>query len=168
MISSDLNITTRYISINIVLSVTEYIISQNWGVQPFAQNVGSWYWGHGRLGPYSIVWFDVLDPTGTEYVSAYAAQNGSIVSAQCGGLKVRPAGANSTYPPVQSSGDPEGFRIELDLGGVGVLEVNVTNVLVAVQGEDYYTRWLGRIEGGLNGTDSWEGVSLHEEFRLLA
>ncbi|KAF4624892.1 hypothetical protein G7Y89_g13276 [Cudoniella acicularis] len=40
---------------------------KNWSNQPFTQNVASWYWGHGRLGPYSLVWFDTIAPNGSEY-----------------------------------------------------------------------------------------------------
>ena len=75
------------------------IESQTWGNQPIVQNLANWVFGHGRVGPYSIVWFDILDSNGTEYISSYAAKDGRIVAAQCSGIKVRPIGANSTYPP---------------------------------------------------------------------
>jgi hypothetical protein len=118
------------------------------------------------VGPYSIVWFDILDSEGKEHVSAYAARDGHIVAANCNGIKVRPIGANSTYPPTQSSGNPEGFNINLDLGGK-VLTANVTNQLVVVPGLTFYARWTGTIVGGINGASDWTGVSLQEEFRYL-
>ncbi|KAI5860319.1 hypothetical protein GGS23DRAFT_607044 [Durotheca rogersii] len=42
----------------------------NWGSAPFVDTVASWYWGHRRLGPYSLVWFDATDTSGTEHVAA--------------------------------------------------------------------------------------------------
>ena len=128
-------------------------LPQNWGDQPFVENVESWFWGHGRLGPYSIVWFDLIHPNGTQYLSAYVAQNGTIVSSQCDGIQVQ-------------SMDPEGLHIDFDLGDKGVLGVNVTDIFVTLQGGDVYTRSLGRLEGGLHGTSSWKGVSQQDEFRF--
>ena len=94
---------------------------QNWGDQPFVDNVESWLWGHGRLGPYSIVWFDLVHPNGTQYLSAYASQSGTIVSSQCDGIQVR-------------STDSERLQIDFDLGDKGVLGVNVTDIFVTLQG----------------------------------
>ena len=125
----------------------------------------SWYWGHGRLGPYSIVWFDVLASNGTEYVSSYAALNGSIIASSCSGIKVRPTGSNSQYPPVVTSGNPQGFYIEMDLGNGEVLQVNVTATLV-VADVVLYTRWIGTMSGAVAGGTVYQGVALYEEFKL--
>jgi len=127
--------------------------------------VQSWYWGHGRLGPYSIVWFDVIAGDGAEYVSSYASLNGSVVASSCSGIKVRPQGANSQYPPVVTSGNPQGFYIELDLGDEEVLEVNVTGTLI-ITDADLYTRWIGTLSGGIQGSSTYHGVALYEEFKF--
>ena len=137
---------------------------QNWGDQPFYASVDSWFWGHGRLGPYSIVWFDALDITGTENVSSYVARDGRIITATCSGISVRPTGANSTYPPTNSTGDPSGFYIEADLGAEGVLQVNATAKVLTVDVEGYYLRWTGTLEGGLKGGEVLSGVGVWEEF----
>ncbi|KAA6414013.1 MAG: hypothetical protein FRX48_02375 [Lasallia pustulata] len=137
---------------------------KNWGDQPFYSSVSSWYWGHGRLGPYSIVWFDALDITGTEYVSSYVAFDGRIVTATCSGISVRPTGANDTYPPTYSSGPPSGFYIEVDLGVEGVLQVNVTATVLTVAVEGLYYRWTGTLEGGVKGGEVLSGAALWEEF----
>ncbi|TVY87058.1 Tyrosinase family protein, partial [Lachnellula willkommii] len=91
---------------------------KNWSDQPFQQNVASWYWGHGRLGDYSIVWFDTLGLDGSEWVSAYASRDGEIVFSSCdaSSLTVRPSGGDDQYPPSASGGDPTGFTIWMDLG----------------------------------------------------
>ena len=126
----------------------------------------SWYWGHGRLGPYSIVWFDVIAGDGAEYVSSYASLNGSIVASSCSGIKVRPWGENSQYPPVITSGNPQGFYIELDLESGGVLEVNVKSTLV-IADVVLYTRWIGTMSGGTQGSSVvYQGVALYEEFKV--
>lgn len=127
--------------------------------------MASWYWGHGRLGPYSIVWFDVLGRDGREYVSSYAARDGKIITASCSGIKVRPTGQNSQYPPVVTSESPQGFHIDLDLGSEGILEVDVTSN-VALVGAIIYTRWTGSMTGGVQGGPVYPGVALYEEFNL--
>jgi hypothetical protein len=76
--------------------------------------LGAGIGGHGRLGPYSIVWYDALTPSGEEYVSAYVALDGKILGAQCNGSLVRLFGTNSTYPPTQASNNPTGFTINVD------------------------------------------------------
>ncbi|KAJ7445626.1 hypothetical protein FB451DRAFT_1005018, partial [Mycena latifolia] len=123
---------------------------KNWGNEPFATHLASWYWGHGRLGAYSIVWFDVLARDGKEHVSAYAAKHGRIVAASCapGSIRVRPAGANATYPPLRGTGNPSGYRIALELPGAGTLKMNVsvTGILVDDAFSEY-TRAVATLKG---------------------
>jgi hypothetical protein len=136
-------------------------------VQPFAANVASWYWGHGRLGPYSIVWFDVVGADGNEYLSSYAALNGVIVASACSGIKVRPTGNNSQYPPVTSTGNPDGFHIDLNLFDEQVLSVDITTKLV-VADVKLYARYTGTLKGGVKGSSTiYTGVALYEEFKLI-
>ena len=143
--------------------------SQNWGDQPFFDNVASWYFGHGRLGEYSIVWFDFLGLDGIEHVSAYAATNGRIITASCkaGSAKVRPIGVNDDYPPTVTSGDPDGFAVVFDLEGGGMLNVNVTVINIIGEAATLYTRFAGSMIGSLNGGKLIEGgVALFEQFKL--
>ncbi|KAJ5456530.1 hypothetical protein N7530_011804 [Penicillium desertorum] len=136
---------------------------KNWSDQPFTDSVHSWYWGHGRLGPYSIVWFSYLaidDPTNATYVSSYVAKDGELLISACDPsiLTVRPIGSPGTtggrYPP--RMGDiPDGFRLEYDLGEAnGQLKVNVSvRTLVAGNGNDYM-RWTGDIVGEVIESES--------------
>ncbi|KAJ5705533.1 hypothetical protein N7536_001222 [Penicillium majusculum] len=136
---------------------------KNWSDQPFVDSVHSWYWGHGRLGPYSIVWFSYLaidDPTNATYVSSYIAKDGEVLVSACdlSILTVRPIGSPGTtggrYPP--RVGDlPEGFRLEYDLGeGSGQLKVNVSvRTVVAGNGKDYM-RWTGDMVGEVIESES--------------
>ncbi|CAG7944483.1 unnamed protein product [Penicillium salamii] len=169
---------------------------KNWSDRPFMESVESWYWGHGRLGPYSIVWFSFLslnDTTNSTYVSSYVAKDGNVLVSACDEklLTVRPIGAPGTtggrYPP--KVGDvPEGFHLDYDLGEeIGHLKVNVsTRALVAGDGE-YYGRWTGELVGEVvkpgndtrgacssdsgNGSDAEEislvGVAVFEQFVVV-
>ncbi|CAG8890342.1 unnamed protein product [Penicillium egyptiacum] len=141
-----------------------------------AYSVQSWYWGHGRLGPYSIVWFSYLainDPTNAAYVSSYIAKDGELLVSACEPsiLTVRPIGSPGTtggrYPP--RMGDiPDGFRLEYDLGeDNGQLKVNVSvRTSVAGNGNDYM-RWTGDMVGELIESESQRlqkaGCSLKRE-----
>ncbi|KAJ6124497.1 hypothetical protein N7471_011814 [Penicillium samsonianum] len=136
---------------------------KNWSDRTFTDSVHSWYWGHGRLGPYSIVWFSYLaidDPTNAAYVSSYVAKDGELLISACDPdiLTVRPIGSPRTtggrYPP--RMGDlPEGFRLEYDLGeSNGQLKVNVSvRTVVAGNGKDYM-RWTGDMVGKVIESES--------------
>ena len=65
-----------------------------------------------------------------------------------------------------TSGNPQGFHIELDLGSEGVLEVNVTSTLI-IADVVLYTRWIGTLTGGVQGSPVYQGVALYEEFKLV-
>ncbi|KAJ7145567.1 hypothetical protein C8R44DRAFT_601176 [Mycena epipterygia] len=146
---------------------------KNWSDQVFTTHVASWYWGHGRVGPYSIVWFDFLDITGTEFVSAYAAKDGKIVAASCtlGSIAVRPTGQNSTYPPVISTGNPSGYHINLDLSSGGRMKVDVAVLAPLIGVNPEYARSVGNMTGSIvpvNGaaTTGLTGTALFEQFKL--
>jgi hypothetical protein len=68
---------------------------------------------------------------------------------------------------VITSGNPDGFAIELVLDSGEVLEVNVTTTLT-VSDVLLYTRWIGTLEGRVKGGPTYEGVALYEEFKLVA
>ncbi|KAJ7076688.1 hypothetical protein B0H15DRAFT_941228 [Mycena belliarum] len=134
---------------------------KNWSDQIFTTHVASWYWGHGRVGPYSIVWFDFLDRTGTEFVSAYASKDNKIIAATCapGSIEVRPTGQNATFPPV------------LNLGGLGRLEVNVTVLVPLIGLNPAYARSFGSISGSIvpvegHASKPLIGTALLEQFKL--
>ncbi|KAJ7042170.1 hypothetical protein C8F04DRAFT_1030619 [Mycena alexandri] len=146
---------------------------KNWSNQPFTSNVGSWYWGHGRLGPYSFVWFDYLALDGTEFVSGYAAKYGTIISASCesGSISVRPTGKNAIFPPVLSTGNPSGYHITFNLEQAGTLEMDVSVLGILVDSAPY-TRFVGNISGVIvpagNSTprNVLQGTALYEQFKL--
>ncbi|KAH6985119.1 hypothetical protein EDB80DRAFT_822716 [Ilyonectria destructans] len=140
---------------------------KNWGLTPINVSVQTWYWGHARLGPYSLVWFDTRTPDGKEYHSGYVAQNGNALQASCStdSVKVRPIGKNNEYPPVPETGVPGGMTMRFDLGKQGSLVANVTTQLV-VYDVGFYQRYIGPIVGGIEGGKQYEGKALFEAFKL--
>ena len=107
-----------------------------------------------------------MTPTGVECVSAYIAHDGKVVGSQCSRIEVRPKGANSTYPPTQTAGNPAGFHITIDLGSSKVLEIDVLTQRSTID-STVYRHWTGKLEGGFQGSETWEGVALYEEFALF-
>ncbi|GFF82314.1 hypothetical protein IFM53868_03431 [Aspergillus udagawae] len=136
---------------------------KNWSDGPFEAAVRTWYWGRGRVGPYSVVWFAML-PLGEKdvVVSGYVAVGREVVVSSCaeGVVSVRPTrnGMAEKYPPVL--GDvPGGFRVVYSMG----LEVNVTlGPMVAGDGK-YYARWTGTMTAAVEG-ELYEGVGIFEQF----
>lgn len=149
---------------------------KNWSNRPFQTTISSWNWGHGHVGPYSIVWFNAITRSNETYVSSYVAKNGKVITSTCNTtqLTVRPiesfsknntgngnGNGNTTttattttiegrYPP--KAGDyPEGFRLEFALGDEeeGKLNVNVIRRAVVVSDGMFYMRWTGDMEGEL-------------------
>ncbi|RHZ49767.1 hypothetical protein CDV55_102944 [Aspergillus turcosus] len=135
---------------------------QIWSGAPFGAAVGGWYWGRGRVGPYSVVWFDFLPVGEEEVVSGYVAVGREVVVSGCeeGVVSVRPTrnGTVAAYPPVL--GDvPDGFRVVYRMG----MEVDVTlGAMVAGDGE-HYLRWTGTMSAEVEGK-VYEGVGVFEQF----
>lgn len=129
------------------------ICNRNWSDQPFADSVQSWYWGHGQIGPYSVVWFSYLaldDSSETTYVSSYVARDGEVLVPSCNSsiITVHPIGNSATgarYPP-QAGDVPDAFHLEFDLGNEGWLKANVSGTRIAGDGK-YYFRWAGTMTG---------------------
>ncbi|KAL7916776.1 hypothetical protein GGI35DRAFT_466301 [Trichoderma velutinum] len=142
---------------------------KNWGDAPFTSVTSSWYWGHARLGPYSVVWFDAIDKAGREYFSGYVSQNGEVLQGSCtkDAVVVRPWGKNSEYPPTEKTGIMEGLGIKFNLGKGMELMVNVTTGLVLINTGNY-VRTEGTAKGIMNGSKGnkvYEGRTLFEEFK---
>ena len=66
-----------------------------------------------------------------------------------------------------TSGNPQGFLIELDLESGGVLVINVTTS-TSIADAVLYTRWIGTMSGGIEGSSVvYRGSALYEEFKLV-
>lgn len=139
---------------------------KNWGDQSFDQHVSTWYWGHGRLGPYSLVWFDVLHPSGRKYASGYVAKNGRVLKNSCAteAVRVHPFRLKKASPLTRNASSPDGFTVTMDLAE-GPFRVTVRNRVTSVPGATY-RRWLGSISGGIVNQKQYSGVGLWEEFNI--
>lgn len=139
---------------------------KNWGDRPIGYAVSSWTWGHARLGPYSLVWYDALDWKGTEYVSGYVAKHGKILMNSCEpqAVSARPWGANNTYPPVVGTGSPQGLELVFGLGDERLI-ANVTSGPTVVNTAGTYMRILGAVVGGI-GRECYKGKVLLEELKF--
>lgn len=152
-------------------------IYQNWGIANIFTGVASWYWGHARFGPYSFVWFDILNTDGSENAGAYIAQfssngggGGKIVAIDCNGptTKARPFGKNAAYPPYAGGGVPTGWTVTAELGKEGTLEVKVTTKLVVANEGGEYIRVLSDVSAGIKGEKArWTGSGINEAFALV-
>ncbi|KAJ0419576.1 hypothetical protein BJY00DRAFT_313958 [Aspergillus carlsbadensis] len=134
----------------------------NFGDQPLMSAIETFYWGHGHLGGYSIVWIDALTPDGVNTLSAYVARDGEILVAGCEGIRARPYGANSTYPPRLNSGRPTGFTVDIDTPE-GQLALRTETVYLTFEGLPF-RQWSGFLTGTLNGEVLPQGVALWQQF----
>jgi hypothetical protein len=115
------------------------------------------------MGPYSIVWLDSLDRDLENYRSGYVAFDGRIISADCNTMTVRPAGANSTYPPELDSGIPEQLQIEAPLQNGQVLSATLNANIINFR--PLYFRWVGTITGTI-GNETYDGPASYEMFNF--
>ncbi|KAI3390364.1 hypothetical protein diail_9946 [Diaporthe ilicicola] len=141
---------------------------KNWGDQPLPMSAVQWYWGHGRVGPYSIVLFDSLDATGREYTGGYVAEDGRVLEVSCTAASVvaRPWGSNSEYPPTAATGPIEGLGLQFQLGDGSKFLANFTSdiSLVKIPG---YLRTIGTVEGGIEGDQNYTGRMIFEQFTFI-
>ncbi|KAJ4490640.1 hypothetical protein J3R30DRAFT_3694346 [Lentinula aciculospora] len=122
----------------------------NWGDIPFLDAVGTWHWGHGRLGPYSLVWFDGTSQDGSPHTSGYVSLNGAIVGSQCSGVNV--------------TATSSGFDIGIDLGEEGVVQAQFSTDHTLLSFQDVYFRWSGSLVGGISGGEQYTGSAMFDEF----
>ncbi|KAL0943327.1 uncharacterized protein CTRU02_201213 [Colletotrichum truncatum] len=138
---------------------------KNWGDQTILKSPKFWDWGHTRFGPYSVVWYDLLDRNNTEYHRSYIAKDGEIVKVSCdeGSVITRPWGFNATWPPAGGLNSVEGVVSRFELGNE-TLVVNVTKERITYDAL-VYTRATGSVVGGIEGSNvTWEGRAFFDEF----
>jgi hypothetical protein len=143
-------------------------VTQNWATSPILTLFSSWYWAHLRIGPYSLVYFSVLDLDSTLRVSAYLAQSSHVLASTCvtNAVSVLPYGANADYPPHAGGGTPTGFSVSIDMPGGGGFEVVSKVEEGLVGGNGIYQRWVLSATGGLKEGKAYKGVGVGEMFTL--
>ncbi|KAH7042850.1 hypothetical protein B0J12DRAFT_761531 [Macrophomina phaseolina] len=90
---------------------------KNWGSIPFTEATKGWFWGHAKLGVYSVVWFQALDWQDVVYMSGYVTRDGQVIGAGCSAasVQVRPTGAGTRWPPTANASLATGFSMEFEL-----------------------------------------------------
>jgi hypothetical protein len=113
------------------------------------------------------VWFQVLDNHGNLSHSAYVSKAGKILVASCSAdaITVRPVG--TPFPPTSESEWPLAYTITISLGAdKGHLELTATGHSAILQAP-IYRRWLGTVEGSINGGPVLTGYGIWEDANIL-
>ncbi|KAJ0166592.1 hypothetical protein CTA2_6655 [Colletotrichum tanaceti] len=133
---------------------------KNFGPYNFIFNLDQWYFGHGRVGDMSVVWFEHVDKQGKVAANAYLARDNRILHSACSGVSVRPFGEGVVFPvPLGSEAVVDGFAIDIDAGSAGTYRFNAT-VAKKIDGGPGLARWVGTLSGGLVGGDTASGPAL--------
>lgn len=143
---------------------------KNWGDQALWDSTSQWYWGHGRLGPYSIVFLDSLDRTAKEYATGYVTENGRVMEVSCAPTSVvaHPWGNDSEYPPTGANGPIEGLGLQFQLGDGSKFLANYTSEKSLIETPaQAYLRTIGTVEGGIEGRQKYTGRMIFEQFKLF-
>jgi len=129
----------------------------SWADIGYEDALESYSWGHGKLGPYSIVWFVGEGSDGTQKASGYVSKDGELLSTPCSGVTVETEAAepNSTIGPIQS------FTVEIPFENqVIVAHLIVGNILINAGNLVHGT---GIIKGGVkDGRMDYRGSAAFE------
>ncbi|KAB8251375.1 hypothetical protein F9C07_2281331 [Aspergillus flavus] len=159
-------------NIDLTINGTEFKVTdgvgyhdKNWGDASVITSPKYWDWGHASLGPYSLVWYDLLDYNNTEHVYAYISKNGNLMHNNCAekAVEVRQWGANATYPPTSGIATNEGLTARFDLGGGQAFVANLTKEVI-IHDQIVYARALGSVTGGIEGQEQYQGRGAYEEY----
>jgi len=150
----------------------------NFGGVSLSQGDKSWYFGHATVGPYKLVWFDVISAfTEGRTSSVYLVENNKILlannnSAFASDLNfgmVLPFGNGSQFPP-PTSRMPDSFILSYvgeddrhwSFVARGRIAVDTSQGLPAG-----YTRWTGKVTGGEVGGCKYVGAGVWEWLRFF-
>ncbi|KAF9260464.1 hypothetical protein L218DRAFT_932596 [Marasmius fiardii PR-910] len=137
---------------------------KTWGQNSISTSSKYSDWGHARVGPYSIVFYDLLDYNNTERVYAYIAKDGEAELIGCGAgesvAKVRQWGSsNTTYPPTNKDGllANLGLTVEYTAPSGDEYLFNITTTSIIKTESGVYSRAVGDVFGGIVGGETYEG-----------
>lgn len=126
-----------------------------------------WDWGHGRLGPYSVVWYNLLDYDGNESRRSFVTGEGGevlLVSCSPDAMVVRQRGGAAAWPPTTGLLETEGLSINYTLPDGQVFAIELTTEMIVRDESGVYQRANGQLKGGLVGGETFEGRAHYEEF----
>lgn len=108
-----------------------------------------------------------MDYQSNEYVSAYIAKDGEVVSSSCqkGSVTARPFGKNSQYPPPHNNKSPKGWEIVFAIPDSQDFKMFATVADITLPFKDVYDRYIGTAEGGFEN-ETWTGVAEFEQFKM--
>lgn len=139
---------------------------KNWGTKSIIDVPKYWDWGHGRLGPFSIVWYNLLDYNGHESRRSFVYEGGEVLLLSCANenLKVRQKGGEAAWPPTTGLLDTDGITIEYTLPDGKELFINATTDIIVRDESGAYQRANANLKGGIVGEETFEGRAHMEEF----
>ncbi|KAK1543971.1 hypothetical protein CPAR01_04604 [Colletotrichum paranaense] len=139
---------------------------KNWGNQSIIDGPRYWDWGHARFGPYSIVWYNLLDYDGNESRRSYVAKDGEVLLVSCdmASMEVRQRGGKAAWPPITGLLETEGLSVKYNLTNGDVMEVDITTQFIVRDEKGAYQRANGLVKGGIIGQKIFEGRGHYEEF----
>ncbi|KAF5008057.1 hypothetical protein FDECE_5639 [Fusarium decemcellulare] len=139
---------------------------KNWGNQSIVDGPRYWDWGHGRFGPYSVVWYNLLDYEGKESRRSFVVKNGKVLMVSCDpkSMEARQKGGKANWPPTTGLLETEGLTVQYILPDGQELFLDVTTELIVREEKGAYQRANGHIKGGIKGKKVYEGKAHYEEF----
>lgn len=139
---------------------------KNWGNKSIIDGPRYWDWGHGRLGPYSVVWYNLLDYEGNESRRSFVTKDGEVLLVSCDldSMVVRQRGGKAAWPPTTGLLETEGLSIHYTLPDGKVFAIDVTTELIVRDESGAYQRANGLLKGGFVGEETFEGRGHYEEF----
>ncbi|RSL41030.1 hypothetical protein CEP53_013011 [Fusarium sp. AF-6] len=139
---------------------------KNWGNQSIIDGPKYWDWGHGRFGPYSVVWYNLLDYQGKETRRSFVVKYGKVLMVSCDpkSMQARQKGGKAAWPPTTGLLETDGLSILYTLPDGQELVVNVTTEIIVRDESGAYQRANGIIKGGIKGKESFKGKAHYVEF----
>ncbi|KAF7549495.1 hypothetical protein G7046_g8328 [Stylonectria norvegica] len=130
---------------------------KNHGNIPFQTALLKTTWGHGRVGPYSVVWAIPIErATGKTYSTGYVAASGKVLGYGCNGTAVTLSDTIGKYQ----------LDIKLDDGSFFRLNTTPVALIDGDVSDPEYQRWSGQITGGIVGGLQYTGGAMFEHFDL--
>ena len=137
----------------------------NWGDIPFEEILSEWYWGRGRLGPWSFVFFQGSDAVGSPFANGYVAENGKILLSSCAVSSVLVTPVNGAG----GDGDLLTLNVNFSIDSETTLNITITVQSVLSSTPGVYFRWTGSVSGEIQGQQHQQyhgGLSILERFPL--
>ncbi|KAJ4326098.1 hypothetical protein N0V94_000260 [Neodidymelliopsis sp. IMI 364377] len=139
---------------------------KNWGDKSVIDVPRYWDWGHGHIGPYSVVWYNLLDYEGNESRRSYVVKDSQVLLVSCSSDKliVRQKGGKAAWPPTTGLLETEGISVNFTLPDGQILAIDVTTEFIVRDEKSTYQRANGVLRGGIVGEKVYEGRAHYEEF----